>query len=110
MTITINTLTFNAIIGLLDFERLKEQKIVVDCIIEYDYESNFIDYAVVAAIIEETIKEEKFKLIEESLLHLEKKLHVKFPNISILELKITKPDILNNCSVSVGNRGIFKGS
>ncbi len=110
MTITISSLTFNAIIGLLDSERLKEQKVVVDCLIEYEYKNSFIDYAVVVAIIENEIKERKFELIEEAILHLEKKIHVKFPNISILELKITKPDILNNCTVSVGNRGIFKGS
>ncbi|MEA2111963.1 MAG: dihydroneopterin aldolase [Campylobacterota bacterium] len=110
MTININNLTFKAIIGLLDFERITEQKVLVDCQIEYEYSSNFINYAVVAELIEAEIKSEKFQLIEEALLHLEKKIHVKFPNISILELKITKPDILNNCTVSVGNKAIFKGS
>ena len=110
MTISISALTFNAIIGLLDFERITEQKVVVDCQIEYEYQNDFIDYAVIATIIEKEIKHEKFELIEEALLHLEKKIHIKFPNISILELKITKPDILNNCTVSVGNKANFKGS
>ncbi len=110
MTITISNLTFNAIIGLLDFERVTEQKVIVNCQIEYDYKSDFIDYAVVADIIETEIKYEKFELIEEALLHLETKIYAKFPIISILELKITKPDILDNCTVSVGNKAIFKGS
>ena len=110
MIIDISNLSFNAIIGLLDFERVTEQKVLVDCQIEYEYTSDFIDYSVVATIIEDEIKAEKFELIEEALLHLESKIHSKFPTISILQLKITKPDILNNCSVSVSNKAIFKGS
>ena len=110
MTININDLTFSTIIGLLDFERVNEQKVIIDCIIEYDYQDNFINYADIVKLIENTIKTQKFELIEEALLYLEKKLHVKFPNISTLELKITKPDILDNCTVSVGNKAIFKGS
>jgi dihydroneopterin aldolase len=110
MTISINDLTFSAIIGLLDFERVNEQKVIVECIIEYDYDDAFINYADVAAEIQSSITTQKFELIEEALIYLEKKLHVKFPNISTLELKITKPDILSNCTVSVGNKAIFKGS
>jgi dihydroneopterin aldolase len=108
MTITISELTFNAIIGLLDFERVKEQKVIVDCVIDYRYEKTFLDYSTIAALIEQELKTRQFELIEEALLHLETVLFETFPQILILELKISKPDILRNCTVSVSNKRIFK--
>ncbi len=104
MTITISALTFDAIIGLLQVERIAAQQVIVDCRIEYDYHAqNFIDYVEIITLIETTLKTQQFELLEEALRYLETVLHKTFPNITVLTLKITKPTIIPNALVSVGN-------
>jgi len=103
MTIHIENLKFQAILGILDFERKKEQDIIINLTIEYDYKKEFIDYALVATFITNHMKEEKFFLIEEALNSLEHHLKKNFPLIQKLFLKITKPSILPNCQVSVSS-------
>ena len=101
MRVDIENLSFKCIIGLLDVERVKEQRVLIHASFEYEYkENNYIDYAKVALLIEKTMKKQQFFLIEEALLSLKKKLYQKFP-LKNLQLKIEKPDILNNCSVGV---------
>lgn len=99
MKIFINSLETKAIIGLLEKEREKKQKIVIDCEIEYDFHDGFIDYTVVAKIIKKMIKKERFKLLEDALLQISKKLKKKFNQIKSIKIKITKPDILQKCAV-----------
>lgn len=102
MTIEIHDLTFDCIIGILDFERTKPQKVMVDAVISYDYApGSFLDYAAVAAHIETMMREKKFELIETALLHLAETLTKQFPAIKTVEITISKPDILPNCRVSV---------
>jgi len=102
MTIHIEALQIDAIIGLLDFEREREQRIVIDLEADYDYESrSFINYAELAEIIEIRLKKEHFFLLEEALLDLKKQIIENYPAIHRLKLKISKPDILNNCRVSL---------
>lgn len=101
MKVYIDHLTFYCIIGILDFERKTKQQVVVDVSFEYNYKNKeFIDYAQVAKIVEKTMKKQKFKLIEEAIIYLEKKLTKKFA-MKNLVIKISKPNILNNCIVSV---------
>ena len=102
MLIEIRDLTFNTIIGILDFERLTPQKVIVHCTIEYTFtQDNFINYAEVAAHIKEQMQQEQFLLIEDALLSLKSSLQAKFSTIEQLTLKIAKPDILDNCVVSL---------
>ncbi len=109
MEIHIDALTFDAIIGLLDFEREHTQKVVVTCHITYHYTSeSFIDYAKVAQTIEETIKNGKFKLIEEALLSVESKLSKAFPAMETLSLRIHKPDILPHANVGLSASWNYK--
>ena len=100
MTIYIKDLTFYAILGILKEERKKPQKIVVNAKIKYYYTHNyFIDYAEVSKLIKSTIIEGEFLLIEEALEKLLEKIHENFPKIDKIKLKISKPDILQNCEV-----------
>ncbi|BDY12557.1 dihydroneopterin aldolase [Hydrogenimonas cancrithermarum] len=104
MTISIRSLHFQAIMGLLDFERTSPQCIEVDCEIAYGYqkeERRFLDYAEVASLIESTIKQEKFLLVEDALETLFGLLKAKFPQIETINITICKPDILPNCRVCV---------
>ena len=101
MKVKIENLTFNCIIGILDFERVKEQRVIINCSFKYDYKnSNFIDYSKVTLVIEKLMIEKKFELLEDALIKLKKELKTKFP-IKKLKLSIQKPDILPNCLVSV---------
>lgn len=103
MKIEISNLTFKAIIGILDFERIKKQKIIINLSFEYNFSNDdFINYAQVANLVEKTIKKEKFLLLEDAILHLETLLNKTY-NITNLKIKISKPNILKNCIVSLEN-------
>ncbi len=101
-TITIKDLTFEAIIGILQQERLKAQRVVVDAKLTYYKEGKtFINYAQVAKLIETQMQKAKYFLLEEALDALVLEIKREFTTISSINLKICKPDILDNCEVSV---------
>lgn len=103
MKIEISDLTFNTIIGILDFERVKEQKVIVNLSFEYNFsKDNFIDYAEISNLIKSTMIKEKFFLIEDAILFFEELLNRKYP-IKNLYIKIAKPDIMADCIVSLSN-------
>ena len=61
MKVKIDKLTFNAIIGILPFEREHKQKVIVGISFKYtfdDKDQNFIDYSEVAKIVEKSLKVE----------------------------------------------------
>ena len=101
LTITISDLTFDCIIGILPQERVNKQRVIINCSFEYEYRNNsFINYADVAHLIEKKMIEKKFELIEDALLYIKEELSLLY-KLYNLKLSISKPDILNNCSVSV---------
>ncbi len=105
MKISIDNLTFKTIIGILPFERTKKQKVIIDISFDYSYNKNkkdFIDYSEITTFVKKTMIKKKFELIEEAILYIQKKLTKKYP-IKNLHIKITKPNILNNCIVGVSN-------
>jgi len=102
MTIHIEDLHFDAIIGLLDFEREHTQRVTIDLNLNYDYTTNdFIDYADLCTLIEEKIKQARYELLEEALLELETLILSSYPQTRKLYLKISKPDILSNATVGL---------
>jgi len=102
MTIHIEELTFECIIGILDFERINAQKVIVDLQIDYNYvEDYFINYAEVISLIENNMIEKQYKLLETALNRLEKELLSNYPKIDKLTLKISKPNIINNANVAL---------
>ncbi len=107
MTIHINDLKFECIIGLLDFERITPQEVIINLELEYSYTDIFINYADVASLIQDNLLEKKYELIETALNELFNLLAKAYPLIKKLHIKITKPDILPNCRVSVSNIKIF---
>lgn len=103
MYIKISDLTFRTIIGILPFERIKPQKIIVNFECEYEYKNeNFVDYSKICSFIKEKMRENKFYLIEEAIIFLCENLESKF-EISNIKLEIKKPDIMSNCIVSIKN-------
>ncbi|MCG3659263.1 dihydroneopterin aldolase [Aliarcobacter butzleri] len=103
MKIDIENLEFKCIIGILDFERVKKQKVIINLSFEYDFSNDdFIDYSEVVDLIKQTMKKEKFKLIEDAIIYLTKLLNLTY-EIKNLKLKISKPTILKDCIVSLSN-------
>lgn len=101
MKIAINNLTFKCIIGILDFEREKKQRVIIDLSFNYKFKSgSFIDYAEVSNLIKSTMKREKYLLLEDAIKELSSLIYKKY-EIKNLKLKISKPDILKDCIVSL---------
>ena len=108
MQIHIETLTFDTIIGLLDFERDRPQRVIVDLQASYDYANeNFIDYADMVMLIRTELDDKKYELLEEALLGIKGRLTTTYPQLKTLSLKIAKPDILEECSVALSHRWEF---
>lgn len=103
MTIHIEDLKFKCIIGLLDHERHNPQEVIINLTLEYDYKDEFINYAEVASLIESHLQEKRYELLEVALSNLLNLISITFPLTQRLYLKISKPDILPNCRVSVSN-------
>ena len=105
MNVSIDSLTFKTIIGILPFERVTKQKVVLDISFKYKFikgQKDFVDYSHVANMAKLIMRKEKFLLIEDAIIYLERALSKEFP-ISKVHVKISKPDILKNCNVSVSN-------
>ncbi|MCH9740316.1 MAG: dihydroneopterin aldolase, partial [Epsilonproteobacteria bacterium] len=61
MTIHIESLTFDAIIGILDFERVTPQKVIIDMEIDYEYtEKTFINYVDIIETVQGLMKKNQY--------------------------------------------------
>ena len=101
-TIYIEDLKIEAIIGILDFEREKPQLIIAKCKIKYKRDDeDFINYAQLSSMIESMLIENKYELIEDALDEIIEKILEKFKSIKSIKLKLSKPNIIDNCIVGV---------
>jgi len=108
MTIHIEDLTFDVIIGLLDFERDRPQRIIINLEASYEYkDGQFIDYADMVLLLQNELKEKRYELLENALLGLKELLSTTYPQLQTLFLKISKPDILPQCTVSLSKTWNF---
>jgi len=108
MTIHIEALTFDTIIGLLDLERDNPQKVIVDITLKYNYKNeDFIDYADIVLLIKNKLHEERYTLLEDALLGIKSTLYSTYPQLQSISLKITKPNILSDCLVALSNSWDF---
>ena len=108
MTIHIEALTFDVIIGLLDFERDRPQRVIIDLKASYEYKDDlFIDYAELVTKIKDELKVKRYELLENALLGLKELLYTTYPQLQTLVLKISKPDILPECNVSLSKTWNF---
>jgi len=102
MTIHIEKLEISAIIGILDFERITTQTVIVDAHIDYYYKENqFINYAEVISIIETMIISKQYQLLEDALTDIQQKILQRYREIIKLNLKISKPNIIKNATVAL---------
>ncbi|WP_373036077.1 dihydroneopterin aldolase [Sulfurimonas sp.] len=103
MTIHVEDLKFQCIIGILDFERVTPQDVIINIDIDYLYKDIFINYAEIVQRVKKIMIKSEFLLIEEALDSLNLKLIKEFSSIKSMKIKITKPSILPDCKVSVSN-------
>lgn len=87
---------FDTIIGMLEFERIKAQKVRINASFTSD---GFIDYVEFINFIENFYNQEKFKSVEESVQKSAKALKNKFTNLLTLNLEILKLEIVKNAYV-----------
>jgi len=107
MKIHIDGLEICCIIGVLDFERELQQKVLLDLELEYQYtKGEFLDYGKIATDLETHLKREKYLLLEEALLGIKEMLFADFPTIKTLHIKLSKPDILPQCSVGLSGKWV----
>ncbi|MGN8514873.1 FolB domain-containing protein [Helicobacter pylori] len=92
---------FETILGILEFERLKPQKISVDLDLFYTELPNkaYLDYMEIQEIIQNTMREKQYLLIEDALKDLIQILKTRYKEISELYLKISKLEISPNSQV-----------
>jgi len=108
MTIHIDALTLDVIIGLLDFERDRPQAVIVDLAVDYAYsEDAFIDYGDMVILLHNDLKSKRYILLEDALLGLKDILYAAYPHMQTLSIKISKPDIIAECSVALSETWHF---
>ncbi|NHA89299.1 FolB domain-containing protein [Helicobacter pylori] len=97
----IHNFVFETILGILEFERLKPQKISVDLDLFYTQlpSKAYLDYMEIQEIIQNTIQEKQYLLIEDALKDLSQILKMRYKEISELFLKISKLEISPNSQV-----------
>jgi len=101
LRIYIENFQFQTIIGILDFERVEPQTVIIEIIIDYKYsDGNFINYADVRDLVKTRILGLKFGLLEDALNDLFNLISKKYL-IDYLKIKIGKPSILKDAIVSV---------
>ncbi|WRA23151.1 FolB domain-containing protein [Helicobacter pylori] len=97
----IHHLVFETILGILEFERLKPQKISVNLDLFYTELPNkaYLDYMEIQEIIQNTMREKQYLLIEDALKDLSQILKTRYKEITELYLKISKLEISPNSQV-----------
>ncbi|WRG59800.1 FolB domain-containing protein [Helicobacter pylori] len=99
----IHNFVFETILGILEFERLKPQKISVNLDLFYTQLPNkaYLDYMEIQEIIQNTMREKQYLLIEDALKDLSQILKTRYKEITELFLKISKLEISPNSQVGV---------
>lgn len=108
MTLIIQDLNSEVIIGILPFEREKPQKIHLNIELEYAYRGEYINYVEVVDLVLSELKERKYGLLEEALEDLTVKLKTSFPQILSSLICIKKLEILTNCIVGAKKRKLYQ--
>ncbi|PSM52249.1 dihydroneopterin aldolase [Campylobacter blaseri] len=104
ITVLVENLEFKTIIGILDFERKKKQKIIVSVKFQA---GEFIDYADVCKYIKKSFKKQKFMKVEDALEFFEAKFKKKYKSLTYLHIKIMKKEIIKSACVGASLENYF---
>ncbi|GAA8469520.1 dihydroneopterin aldolase [Helicobacter pylori] len=97
----VHNFVFETILGILEFERLKPQKISVNLDLFYTQlpSKAYLDYMEIQELIQKMMQEKQYLLIEDALKDLSHALKTRYNEISDLYLKISKLEISPNSQV-----------
>jgi 7,8-dihydroneopterin aldolase/epimerase/oxygenase len=99
-------LKFEAVVGILKFERESPQNLIVNATMDVDFDkarhidsdmNRGVDYARMVEFLTTQIQTGGYGLLEELLDTVGRDAFVTFPDLNALELKVEKPDILDSC-------------
>lgn len=96
ISVFVKNLSFDTIIGVLDFERYTKQKVKISANLNAD---EFIDYAELCQYFIDKFNEKQFLKVEDALNFFKTDLKAKFATLKRIKLKITKPQIIENSEV-----------
>ena len=107
--IHIKDLTLNAIIGVLEHERIKQQPIIIDLSLECDLSlaaasdnlNDAVDYAHVCTVIESICTQNEFYLIEKLAQTIINQLLETYNSIRTVDITIYKPQAIRNAKVGI---------
>jgi dihydroneopterin aldolase len=102
--IKIQNYQLDAILGVLDFERVNTQRIEIDFQCTYRDKENYIDYMSIANFIKDAIIDNKYLLIEDAIDDICENLEKEYDNMKDIYLQIKKIDVLESGYVSVSNK------
>ena len=94
--VLIQNFKFEAIIGILDFERERKQEILINAKFGAD---EFIDYAKSCEFIKSSFENEKFLLVEDALNFFATKFKERHSTLKYFYMQIFKPQILSSATV-----------
>lgn len=95
---------FKCIIGILEFERKKKQRIIVKIRAKSD---EFLDYAQILKLTKKHYKKQKFHTLEESLESTSLRLKENFPSLDFIKISAFKPEIIKNAEVGASLKKRF---
>ncbi len=101
MTIVVEQLEFETIIGILKEERETPQKVIIDLEIEYDYKDIFLDYSKIVELVISYLQKKEFELVETAVIDTIEMLAATFREINGITMKLVKPEIISNARVGV---------
>lgn len=101
-TIRIEELTVHCVIGIIESERLRDQRILIDAELDTDFAAaaasdsidDTINYATVAEQLTQLAVEGRFYLVEVYVSHATAMLLERYPQLSRARVTVRKPDIL----------------
>jgi dihydroneopterin aldolase len=101
-TIRIEELTVHCVIGIIESERLRDQRIFIDAELDTDFSAaaasdsidDTINYATVAEQLTQLAVEGRFYLVEAYVSHATAMLLERYPQVSRARVTVRKPDIL----------------
>ncbi|WP_181881855.1 dihydroneopterin aldolase [Helicobacter sp. MIT 14-3879] len=101
MTLKIQSLHVQTIIGILPHERKNLQPTILNAKIQYRYRGEFLDYILVRDFMTQILCRGEYGLLESALRDIAFRLFDRFDSIKKITLEISKPNINTQCQISL---------
>ncbi|WP_104747507.1 FolB domain-containing protein [Helicobacter cetorum] len=100
-SVHVHDFIFETILGILEHERHAPQKVRLnlDATYKEPCSKNYLDYMQVQKLLQDTMNERRYLLIEDALNELPSILKTFYPNLSKITLQIMKLEVCNHSQV-----------